>query len=749
MSFGLGAGAGVALSPIPWKLADDSAIWTQMWPWTPVPEDGEVSYVHSTCTLCPGGCGITVRKVKERAVKIEGMTGHPINDGGICLLGLSGLQLLYGPTRVKHPLKRNRSENRWERITWSEALSLVAGKLGELRSKGQPHTVAGISGSEFGTLPNLMERFLSAYGSPNFMTKPSMQDAYRMTMGLMQGETSLAGFDLENSDHVLSFGSGLLDGWGSPVRMFRAKGSWGSAGGRLVQVEPRLSKTAAKADRWVPITPGTEAVLALGMAHAIIEKALYREDFVDGHAFGFEDWIDDLGRRHRGFKRYVLDEYDLGSVEKTTGISRSDIVSLSEDFARAKRPLAVCGSGQGSVPGSLQTYRAVQALNAMVGSINRQGGVWSVPAPDHINWPQAEVDDVARGGATRPRLDGARSRQYPLSRSLLNRFFEAVRDGKPYPVQLLFVTGANPLYSMPGSATVGEAFDKIPFVVSFSSYMDETAQKADLVLPNHTYLERWEDVPVTAGNTNPILALSRPVVKPQFVTRHTGDVIIELAKRLGGSVGSAFPWRNYESCLRETLGSKWDLLVKKVVVTGSVGSSSAPEGFATPSKKFEFLPTGAEEASYDSTNGFPRFTPTNIEGEDGEYPLVLIPYDAMNLASGYIGDPPFVMKTVSDAVLRENDVLLEINPATAEKHGLGEGRDAELATPKGKARVKIRLFDGIMPGVVALPRGLGHTAYDKFLAGKGVNTNELVGPVEDPMSGLDAAWGIRAKLSKA
>jgi anaerobic selenocysteine-containing dehydrogenase len=93
LSLIIGGAAGTALSPLPFKLMDDSAIWTQMWPWTPVPEDGEVSHVDSICTLCPGGCGITVRKVNDRAIKIEGMKGHPVNDGGICVLGLSGLQL--------------------------------------------------------------------------------------------------------------------------------------------------------------------------------------------------------------------------------------------------------------------------------------------------------------------------------------------------------------------------------------------------------------------------------------------------------------------------------------------------------------------------------------------------------------------------------------------------------------------------------------------------------------------------------
>ena len=210
MSFVIGGAAGTALSPLPWKLTDDLSIWTQMWPWTPVPPDGEVSYAGTTCTLCPGGCGIQVRKVDQRAVKIEGTDGHPINDGGICILGLSGLQLLYGPTRVKGPMKRagSRGSGRWVSISWDEALEEIAGRLTELRNQGRPESVAVFSGNHRGTLPALLSRFLTAYGSPNFVTDTSLRDSYEFALHRMQGVQASAGFDLEQTDFFLSLGSG-------------------------------------------------------------------------------------------------------------------------------------------------------------------------------------------------------------------------------------------------------------------------------------------------------------------------------------------------------------------------------------------------------------------------------------------------------------------------------------------------------------------------------------------------------------
>jgi anaerobic selenocysteine-containing dehydrogenase len=732
LSFAIGGAAGIHLSPLPWKLMDDVSIWSQNWPWTPVPEDGEVSYVNSTCTLCPGGCGISVRKIDDRAVKIEGMKDHPVNDGGLCILGLSGLQLLYGPTRVKTPLKRKgkRGAGKWEKISWDKAISEIVQKLSKLRSKGESHTVGCILGSDRGTVPQLFHRFLSAYGSPNLMHTPSIQDSYELTFNLMHGIQTMVGFDIENTGFVLSFGSGIIEGWGSPVRMFKANSKWRDAATKVVQIEPRLSNTAAKSTKWFPINPGTETTLALGLIHVIIKESLYNRDFVDNYSTGFNN-----------LKKFVLSAYSPDKVANVTGVDINTIVSLARDFARAKKPLAICGRGKGVTPGSMSEFMAVHALNALVGNINREGGVWAVPEPDYIGWPEVEMDSIATKGIQKERIDGAGGKKYPFSKHLLNRFPEIINSGKGYPLQALFVSGANPLYSMPDTKSVKEAFDKILFVVSFSSFMDETSENADLILPNHAYLERYEDVPLAVGLQKPVVGLTRPVVEPLFNTKHVGDVVIRMAKALGGNISDSFPWDSYESCLEETMEDMWDTLVEDGFWSDPDFTAPAWESaFDTSSGKFEFTSNGIKS--------FTRLDQVKIEGDVSSYPLTLIPYDSMRLACGFIGDPPFVIKTVEDTVLKGKDLFIEINPKTAKANGLSEGKYAILSTPIGKAKVKIHLFDGIMPGIVAIPRGLGHTAYDKYLADKGINFNELIGPVEDPVSGLDAAWGIRAKLAK-
>lgn len=345
LAFVLGGAAGTALSPLPWKVTDDVAIWSQNWPWTPIPARGALNRVTSACTLCPGGCGISVKKVDERVIKIEGLEGHPVNDGGLCPLGNSGAQLLYSPTRIRTPLKK--VDGRWQNISWKDAITEIAAQLRQLRADGSAHKVGWISGSDRGTIPALFSRFLSVYGSPNFWRMPSMWDSYELALYLTQGTRSMAGFDLGNSDFVLSFGSGLIEGWGSPGYMFRAKSTLRMTGGRMDQIEPRLSKTAAKADHWISINPGTEGALAFGLAHVIIKEQLYNRNFVSGHTAGLSDRF-----------QQVIDGFPPEISSKITGISAGTILTLARDFAAARKPLAVCGQGQGHLPGDLQTFLA-------------------------------------------------------------------------------------------------------------------------------------------------------------------------------------------------------------------------------------------------------------------------------------------------------------------------------------------------------------------------------------------------------
>ncbi|MDL2269036.1 molybdopterin-dependent oxidoreductase [Desulfosarcina sp. OttesenSCG-928-A07] len=713
LAFVIGGAAGTALSPLPWKLTDDSSIWTQMWPWTPVPPDGGVSFADTTCTLCPGGCGITVRKVDSRAVKIEGTKGHPVNDGGICMLGLSGLQLLYGPTRIKSPMKRvgKRGEGKWQRISWSEALGILAGKLGEIRNRHEAHTVAALSGADQGTVPALFKRFMTVYGSPNFICMPAFQETEALAVKTLFGASGRTGFDIENADYILSFGSGLVDGWRSPVRMIRAAGKWHPNGITVVQVEPRFSNTAAKATRWVPVAPGTEADLALGIAAILLSQ---------GKASGsVADMLD---------QRHIMKKYAPEAVARTTGISVETLMDIADGFSRAQRPLALCGRGKAQNPESLRDTAAVYLLNLLVNNINQDGGMWLFREADDISWGLPQTDAMAVAGLRQPRFDGAGSQPYADAQYLAHHLADAITTtNSPYPLQVLLVAGANPCHTLHNAEAVKSAFSQVPFIVSFSSFWDETAQMADLLLPDHMYLERYADVPVTAGLTGQIIGLCKPVVSPQFNTRHLGQTLISLSRRMGKEISEAFPWDSYETCLRKTLSTQWETLMETGV---------------WKSPKVKRIKGNLKSGNVD-------FPAALAEGDASAFPLMLIPYDSLSVAAGPVGSPPFMIKAVADTVIKGKDGFVEIHPRTAGELDLKEGSVATLTTPRGEARVRVHLSHGIQPGVIAMVSGLGHMAYDEFLAGKGVNVNALIGPVADPSSGHDVAWGIRARLSNA
>ena len=748
----VGGAVGTTLTPVPWKLTDDIAIWTQNWPWTPVPKDGLDAYKTSVCTLCPGGCGIRVRKIVNRAVKIDGLPEHPVSRGKLCPLGHAGLQFLYGPSRVKAPMKRigKRGEGKWQTITWDEAISAVTGKLSELRDDQKPHSVAWVAGDDKGTLPQLIHRFLTAYGSPNFIRPPSVQDAYELAAYLMQGQQGTVGFDIDNADHVLSFGTGLFQGWSSPARMLNIYGKTQDKK-KFVQIEPRLSDTAAKAQQWVAITPGTEGALALGIAHVMINESLYNQSFINKWAFGFEDWTDDAGNRRMGFKSLVLKDYAPEIVAEITSVPKPTIEKLARQFARAKKPIAVSGRGQGHLPGSLDECMAVHALNALVGNINQPGGISVVAEPDYAKWPEVNIDQTASRGLQNPRVDGAGSDQYPNARFLLHRLPDVINSAKgDAPVQALLVSDANPLYTLPDTQATKAALDKIPFLVSFSSFMDETASYSDYILPDHVFLEGYSDVPTPPGTVQPVIGLSKPVVRPQYDTRHVGDVVIQMAKAMGSFIEKAFPWKDYQAYLEAALKDHWKQLDDKgfAVIKASQDIPFADQ-FNTTTGKFEFYPTARNNTSGKDTDVLPNFTRVAIAGKPDQFPLILVPYDSIRLASGEVGNPPFMTKTIDETVLLDQTVFVEINPKTARKMGFYEGDRVRLSTPKGQAEVKLHLYEGVEPGVVAMPRGFGHTAYSKYLADKGVNFNKLIGPIEDPMSGLNAAWGIRANITKA
>jgi anaerobic selenocysteine-containing dehydrogenase len=756
----IGGAVGINVTPLPWKLTDDIAIWTQNWSWLPVPPDGAFSHTNTICTLCPGGCGISVRKVDERPVKIEGRTDYPINPGGICPLGAGGLQLLYTESlRFTAPMIRvgPRGAGDFLEISWNGALKILVDRLASLKEQGKKSALVAVDGNRMhSSISLLIQRFLEAWGSPNYARIPSLEDTYATVNQLMFGSKAPMAYDLENADFILSFGCGLIDGWGAPGRMLNAWSIWRSeplkGKVKVVQVESRASNTASKADQWIAARPGTEAALALGIAHVMIKDGLYNSAFVSDHTFGFTDWTSPDGKNHPGFKTQVLQMYSPEAVSKVTGVDAGQIVSLARAFAKSKAPLALCGQGKGDLNGSLFECIAVQALNALTGNINKPGGVLvydSVPLKD---WGPAQTAS-------------------PLMAPELGEAFLAGN----VPVDVLLLFAANPAYTLPDGGTFKAALERTPFIVSFSPFKDESSLMADLILPDHTYLEKMDDVVWPVGIQYPFYGLTQAVLKPLYQTRPTGEVLIQLAKMMGGAVAESFPWKNYEEALKERAQGLFDAEggltgydPAKPVWKGLGGASKSD--FSSPDEMWKKLKKGGfwycsshrfgmHDGLFKTSSGKFEFCSDKIETaseakeETSEkhrrYPLVMVPYGLINVATGWVPSPPYLYKTLFANQVRKNDSFVDVHPQTAAEYKVNQDDLVIVESSAGSVEARVNLFEGAMPGVVYLPFGFGHTGYSDYHQGKGANPNAIVAGQEDPLTGMPAWWRTRVNMKKA
>ena len=793
LQFAAGVVGGTVLSPMQWKLVDDSAIWSQNWSWRPSPERGHITKVPTTCVLCDGGCGIQARLVnKKHAISLEGNPAHPVNKGGICPLCAAGLQFLYAPYRIAQPLKQTRKRgdsSGFQKITWHDALNELGGRLAKIRSDGKPEGVACITSRRRSSMDDLWGRFMTVYGSPNLFKMPSHEDSLRLAVFLTTGFDATPAFAIERASYILSFAADLVEGWGGTCRALAAYGEWqekkGASGSPLmVQIESRCSMTAAKADRWVALAPGTEAALALGIAHVLIKENLYDSGFVSSSVFGFEDWTDEAGKSRQGFKGLVLASYSPDQVASITSVPATTIQELAREFGRRKDALAVWGENRGDMPENIYHDLAFLALNVLKGNMKPGGVVSLSPSVPLGTLPEAQPDTVARKGLEKGRLDLSVSRKAVLPGNNLYGFMDTLGKKSSYPIELLMVHEANPAYSLPDNMVFHTALQNVSCLVSFSSYMDETALQADLILPNHTAFERFDDVVGLPGAPYAYYSVASPILPPQLDTKGTGDVILELSKGLGDSVGGAFPWKDYTEFLQQRVkglasSGKGAIADKPGVDPGelkagaTVSVNYSNDGdlwkklaggmcwFDSPSDISLDMRTesGKIEVACQSLrkNGLvvdedkvylPRYAPLLPSGSEAEFPLLLVTYRMLSLSDHYLANPPFMTKTVWDFVLKNNDQFVDLNPQTARSLSMAEGDKAIIKTPQGEVAARIHVSPGARPGVVYLARGLGHKAYDEYIQDKGVNANDVTEVQIDPVTGLGTVWSTRAQLRK-
>jgi menaquinone reductase, molybdopterin-binding-like subunit len=707
-------------------------------------------------------------------------------------------------------LKRigERGAGKWQEITWDEAIKLVASRLKELRSKNAAHTLAVMNGDSSGLTTMLFERFLRQFGSPNYIDVPTGLD-YGSTDAfyLMQGIKGGVVYDMEMANYLISFDSDLLQSFWSPVQVMNAFGYTRrekSIRGKIVQVESRYSITAAKADEWIPIKPGTEAALALGMAHFIIKEGLYDKDFIENHTFGFEDWQDPSGKGHQGYKNLVLQNFSPGVVSDITGIPVESIVRSAKELATKSPALAI------GTRGDIYQQMAIHSLNALAGNIDKPGGVLTIKNLPVLDLSSPEADDAARKGLQMIPIARGDNGAFPLADRALSLFSQRVLQGKPYEVSTLFFYNCNPLFSNQQCEGLFQAMGKVPFIVSFSPYMDETTLHADIILPDHTNLEKWQSSVTYTFQGFPVVGIGKPVVAPLYNTRNTVDVLIEIAKGVGEHLAKAFPWKDSQEVLSDTMRKLYEMnkgdlfateldesLLRELIRRGWRAPGyrnfeefwagvrekggwwnpvySYEEGakvFRTPSRKFEFysqtLKNHVEKLGTSWGNNQQTLKAAGIDAEgdqlfmphweskanaspDGEkdYPFHLKIFQPLVFAGSLHANESFLLDMSSLYAKEKWNSWVEISPKAAQKLGIEDGALVWVESPREKLKFRAKLTPGAMPGVVNIPMGLGHKALGRWAKGAGGNPGGLVTHHAEPFTGEPLMHKTRVKVYKA
>ena len=726
--------------------------------------------IHGICRLCASGCGLSARVVDSRVVKLDGNPFHPNNQGKLCPKGQAGLQVLYDPDRIKGPMRR--VEGGWRQVSWSEALNEIADRLQALRDSGHPEQMVFLHDGKRGPTSDLIARFCRAFGTPNDVRRlRHSADGTPLTHLLTQGWNDHAAYDWETTNYLLCFGGAFLEAWQPLVRQLRAYSRMrrGRPGRRakIVQIETRASVTATKADEWLSINPGTEGALALGIAHVIVRDEVYDAEFVTEHTYGFEDWTDETGNGHIGFRTLVLRDYSPGRVAGITGVPTETIERIAREFA-ATRPAVAAGDVSG-YSNSLYSQWAIHALNALVGSTDVPGGVMRQTEPPLAPWSEPAPDEIAAQGLIWPRADGADAGRFPLARNVPHALTQA-----PYPIEVLFLYHTNPVYDDPPGLGWRTTLEGVPLVVSFSPYLDETSEYADLLLPDCTYLEKWFLEPLEPSLGCPAVGLGQPIVDPLYDTRNTADVLIGLAQAMGGSLATAMPWASFVEAIQEqvqglyqagigtpsaetteTFEEFWAELRSRAVwydqphEFGQWGSA-----FVTPSGKFEFASQILKErletlgTSFEDNDLLPRYQAPTFEGEESTYPFHLRTFKMITYTERWGANIPWLQEIYGLHVQEKWDNWVELNPETAHELGIHDGDLVQVESAQGSIELKARLWPGTPPEVVSIPLGQGHTTGGRWAENRGANPNELMAPLTDPLSGELATQSTRVRIRK-
>ncbi len=658
-------------------------------------EDNQI--VKSVCMLCFMVCGIDAHIKDGKLVKVEGMKDHPATKGVLCPRGYHLPDYVYSPDRIKYPMMRDDSGN-LNRVSWDHALDTIADKLEAIKKQYGARAVAlsvGSIGAENILISAFAQRWRGAFGTPNFFSIEAHCFRARIMARLFTfGSYPLS--DLDKAECVVLWGHNP-DASEPPIaaRLHKLV----DKGLKIIAIDPKRTPLA-KRGLHVPIRPGTDAALALGMIHVIINERLYDQEYIENHTTGFDRLVEHIKA------------YPPETVAKICGVSASDISKISRIFAGAEG--ACIEQGVNTLDqhiNGFQNSRALAILQAITGNYNRPGG-WCVNPFARFTDLRLPVEGEPLGAEEFPIFRSFWGMTSPYGQQMV--LPEAIITEKPYPVKAMLVSAGNPVAAWPDTRKTETALKKLDLLVVSDLFMSETAKLADVILPVCSSVETLGlayNYGLTMGI--PFMMLSRKLIEPIGECRPDWWIYSELGRKMG--YGDSFPWNNDEEVVEHMLGpsgvSLEELLQKPQGTMFGKKSYEVPDKIRTPSGSIEIYSQSLADFGEDPLPAHkePTQSPVIAPELTENFPLILVTGARI---------PEYThwqMKSIPQLRCLAPYPIAWIHPRTAENAGVVEADDIFVETRNGKVRVKASVTEDMMPGVVSIAHGWEDEANSNIL----------------------------------
>ena len=779
---------------------------------------GQTTITKNVCAQCPGRCGIDVYTTDGKVHAIYGTTDHPISNGKGCPKMHLGTYVLYEPDRFKGPMKRtNPRKGRNEDpgfvpISWDEAFDTVAARLNNLRQRGESHRFAILFGRGWGaTDVGLYGPFGRLYGTPNAPIGHSSMcaDASMLARQAQEGVNTYHSMDYKNTNYLLIFGASFLEAFRPYNYIMQAWGEMRSKSPktRVTTVDVRMCPTAAASDRALLVKPGTDAALALAIAHVILTEGLWDKDFVGDFHDGGNHFRSGRTIPSSSFDEkwtYGLEEWwNTELKDRTpewasaiTGVSIANIMAVARELGTTRPAMVIQERGPGSHTNGSYNCMAINALNALVGAPFAVGGTMHQMGAPYGRLPvdfNDYMDDYAKSDDRKvPRIDLVRAAGgRPLAKNAMQDVAGNHAAGNPYKLDTMLFNYANPIWTAPDSKAWEEDLKDV-FIIGTAPVPDETNYYADIVLPEHTYLERLQVAADQPVHGYPQAHLRTPAISPLYDTRDFADIMIEIGKRIDGPTGEYYKAlgnhenlvkalaKGFESNPGDNGVNSFESWKEKGVwyrkpyhwrqVRGEFYEWDG-EGYnrpmneedvkakllRTPTGKFEFK-SGLLERHAEYINkelgvpvdrvGFPQWVPPRHTGGSGDLHLVS-PKTPMH-AEGRGGNIPHAIAYQQPIAGGKTTVYLEIHPDTARARGIRNGDKVRIKSNLGTIEAFCRYVASHRPDTLVLPMEHGHWAQGRWAKGRlPGHSGEITENVSDPISGLASYYTGKVTVERA